>query len=61
MKIDDKNIRMHKFKPQIVEVVENTIKNGIQTSRTLNGAELEQWKKDHGYDSTENETESDTK
>lgn len=28
--------------------------------RVLTGEELEQWKKDHGYDSSDDNTESDT-
>jgi hypothetical protein len=31
-----------------------------RVERELTGEELEQWKKEHGYDSTDNETESDT-
>lgn len=53
-------MKMYGIKPVIVEVVENTIKDGVHTSRTLNSEELEQWKREHGYVDTENETESDT-
>lgn len=59
--MDDKNIMMHSSMARVRRVEITTIENGVQTTRELNGAELEQWKKDHGYDSTENETESDTK
>jgi hypothetical protein len=31
-----------------------------RTERELTGEELEQWKKDHGYDSSDDNTESDT-
>lgn len=41
-----------------VEVV--TQRNGVLTSRSLSGEELEQWKKEHGYVETVGETESDT-
>jgi hypothetical protein len=59
--MDDKNIIMHSSMARVRRVEITTIENGVQTTRELSGAELEQWKKDHGYDSTENETESDTK
>ena len=41
-----------------VEVV--TQRNGVLTSRSLSGEELEQWKKEHGYDSSDDNIESDT-
>lgn len=59
--MDKNKMAMHSGMARVRKVEITTIENGVQTTRELNGAELEQWKKDHGYDSTENETESDTK
>lgn len=42
-----------------IKVVKVEIKDGKRTERELTGAELEEWKKEHGY-STDNEDKSDS-
>lgn len=49
------------MKKEVIKVEIVTGGTGKPTERReLTGEELKQWKKEHGYDSTENETESDT-
>lgn len=45
---------------QNIRVIHVEVTRNGRTERELTGEELEQWKKEHGYDSTDNETESDT-
>ena len=42
-----------------IKVVKVEIKDGKRTERELTGKELEEWKKEHGY-STDNEDKSDS-
>jgi hypothetical protein len=54
---DNKNIVIHNSMTRITKVVVNKIENGVQTSHTLSGEELEQWKKEHGFINNEGDNE----
>lgn len=56
--MDNKNIVIHNKLTKITKVVVNKIENGVQTSHTLSGEELEQWKKEHGFIKEENENDN---
>lgn len=55
--MDNKNISIHNKLTRITKVVVNKIENGVQTSHTLSGEELEQWKKEHGFINNEGDNE----
>lgn len=48
------------MKPRILKITRVEVTPQGRTERELTPEEVEQWKKEHGYDSTDNETESDT-
>lgn len=58
--MEEPKIAMHSCVGIVKKVEVVTQKNGVITSRVLEGEELEQWKKEHGYASTDNKTESDS-
>lgn len=58
--MEEPKIAMHSCVGIVKKVEVVTQKNGVITSRVLEGEELEQWKKDHGYVSSDDNTESDT-
>ena len=58
--MDKDNMIFYKSEVVVKNVEVVTLKNGVQTKRTLSGEELKEWKKEHGYADTENESQSDT-
>lgn len=48
------------MKPRILKITRVEVTPQGRTERELTPEEVEQWKKEHDYDSTDNETESDT-
>ena len=58
--MDEKHLMLHHSIAKVRKVEVITVENGVETKRVLSGDELEQWKREHGYVDTENETKSDT-
>jgi len=58
--MDSNGLNMHGTVAIVKKVEVVTMRNGVQTTEELSGEELTEWKKEHGYADTENETESDT-
>lgn len=58
--MEEPKITMHSCVGVVKKVEVVTQKNGVITSRVLEGEELEQWKKDHGYANSDDNIESDT-
>lgn len=58
--MEEPKIAMHSCVGVVKKVEVVTQKNGVITSRVLEGEELEQWKREHGYAPIESVNQTDT-